>query len=44
MSNNVGWVCPKCKNSVAPSEKMCPNCKQEKVDESTKDGKDVLLG
>lgn len=22
----VGWVCPKCKTSVSPEEKVCPKC------------------
>lgn len=26
MSNNTGWICPKCEVAIAPSEKTCPAC------------------
>ena len=41
---NVGWVCPKCNVSVAPTEKICPKCGKQKMDESSGDDRDVLLG
>lgn len=22
----MGWICPICKNGVAPAEKLCPHC------------------
>jgi predicted amidophosphoribosyltransferase len=46
MSNkeNLGWICPKCRKPVAPTEKTCPSCGKEQVDENSRDGRDVLLG
>ena len=41
---NVGWICPKCKISVAPTEKVCPSCGKEQVDENSNDDRDLLLG
>lgn len=26
MTDAVGWICPRCKNSLAPSLPICPYC------------------
>ena len=44
MEDSRGWICPKCDIAVAPTEKTCPKCGKEKVDESSRDERDVLLG
>jgi uncharacterized OB-fold protein len=44
MEEKTGWICPKCKTAVAPTEKTCPKCGKENVNESAGDDRDVLLG
>ena len=39
-----GWVCPKCSNSVSPSEKTCPTCKINRLGESNDPDKTILNG
>lgn len=44
MTQNEGWVCPKCKVSICPQEKMCPECKKEKMNEFYSEDKQILMG
>jgi len=42
--NKEGWECPRCKVIVSPNEKVCPECKHQKIDEDTRVDEQLLLG
>jgi len=42
IENQNGWICPKCNISVAPTEKVCPKCK-EALKEDNKQDLQVLI-
>jgi hypothetical protein len=43
-STEMGWECPRCKVMINPTEKICPKCNHQKVDESMANNEELLLG
>lgn len=43
-TGNVGWVCPKCGASVAPSAMFCPVCGGKRTNESLAPGEKMICG
>jgi len=42
-SSNVGWICPKCGASVAPTAMFCPVCGGKRTNESLTPGEKMIF-
>ena len=43
LSNNTGWVCPKCGSVVSPSVLVCPICGGKRTNENLNQGESMIF-
>ncbi len=44
MTNNKGWICPRCGQVVSPKLMTCPYCNAARTDEGIADNEQFICG